>query len=128
MQHDIELMFTGIPRKGRFNPENTRFKREDKINYSAQTMERFLYPGLFCWQPPGNDVNEKILRMGRSDEYLNRYSQLFGDYHPRSFAGTFPTHLHSAVLDRLYKGKDPIKREPVILLTIKNASKLNPFR
>lgn len=30
-------------------------------------------------------------------------------------SGTFATRLHSAVLNYLYKGKDPIKREPVVL-------------
>lgn len=128
MQHNRELMFTGIPRKGKGNPETTRFKREDKINYSAQTMERFMYRGLFCWQPPGNGVNEKFLSMGRPDEYLNRCHQFFGLHYSRLFADTYTTCLHNAVLQWLYKGKDPIERESVVLLMIKDTSKLNPFR
>lgn len=115
MQHDKMNMIVGIPKKGDVNPETTRFKRENNINHSAQVTERFLYRGLFCWQSPSSDINEQFLRMERSTEYSNRYSQLFGDYCSKLFAGTFATRLHSAVLNYLYKGKDPIKREPVVL-------------
>ena len=115
MQHDKMNIIVGIPKKGDVNPETTRFKRENNINHSAQVTERFLYRGLFCCQPPSSDINEQFLRMERSTEYSNRYSQLFGDYCSKLFAGTFATRLHSAVLNYLYKGKDPIKREPVVL-------------
>lgn len=99
-----------------------------KTNYAAHVMNRFLYRGLFCRQPPDNDVNEKFLSMGRPDEYLNRCHQFFGLHYSRLFADTYTTCLHNAVLQWLYKGKDPIKREPVVLLAIKDTSKLNPFR
>ena len=60
--------------------------------------------------------NEEVVVLGGSREgRINYRAQLFGDYRSKLFAGTFATRLHSAVLNYLYKGKDPIKREPVVL-------------
>ena len=115
MQFDRIVMFPDIPEKKKVNLETTRFKRESKINYSAQVMERFLYRGLFCWQPPGYDVNEQFLQMKRSAECSNRYYQLFGDRHPKQIANILASRLHGDILNQLYKGEDPITCEPVVL-------------
>ena len=115
MQHDKMNMIVDIPKKGDVNPETTRFKRENNINHSAQVTERFLYRGLFCWQSPSSDINEQFLRMERSTEYSNRYSQLFGDRHPKQIANILASRLHGDILNQLYKGEDPITCEPVVL-------------
>lgn len=133
MQHQRQFMFAKDvpgalamnkpPRGGLFGESKSP---GGKTNYTAQIMERFLYRGMMMYPRGEPDINERILREEMRPYSLDfiREASVLGSadisgkvkYPTFSyFEGPMINTICFIVRHFLYKGKDPIKNEPVVL-------------